>query len=287
METIPDHIWIKDKDYRYVYVNESYYKSRGKTKAQIIGSTLYDLYSKELADFFTEQDRQVFNKGIAIHIPDEYFPDANGAIRRIYTIKTPLKDASGNVTHLVGTARDITELRKMEEKLREAKRLAAIGELAAMVAHDIRNPLQGIAGAAYCLKQHIDIKDEKAKEMLKIIDNCITNSDKIVNDLLEYSRETWVEPTETNLQQIIKIALDTAKVPEYIQVTDLTESSLRITVDPEKVRRVFVNLITNAIDVMPDGGKLTITSKESNSNVEMLISDTGTGMTKETMEKLW
>jgi len=213
---------------------------------------------------------------------------ADGKRLPIETSTTPILSEEGRVVGIQGIARDLTERKKLEERLRNAERLAAIGETAAMVGHDVRNPLQGITGAAYFLKTRLaSSADKKVNEMLEVIDQCVTNADKIVNDLLDYSREVWLERTDNSLQQLVTDALDNVKVPENIQVIDLTEGSLRVTVDPEKIRRVFINLLSNAVDAMPDGGKLTITSKESNGKVEIAITDTGIGMTEEMMGKLW
>jgi hypothetical protein len=77
------------------------------------------------------------------------------------------------------------------------------------------------------------------------------------------------------------------EVPENIEMLDSTEDKLRIQVDVDKIVRVFINIIKNAIEAMPEGGTLTITSKESDGNLEIAFADTGTGMTKEIMEKLW
>jgi len=206
----------------------------------------------------------------------------------IETGATTILSEEGKLVGIQGIARDLTERKKLEERLQNAERLAAIGETAAMVGHDVRNPLQGITGAAYLLKTRLaSSADKKVNEMLEVIDQCVTNADKIVNDLLDYSREVWLERTDNSLQQLVTDALDNVKVPENIQVIGLAESSLRVTVDPEKIRRVFINLLRNAVDAMPDGGKLTITSKESNGKVKIAITDTGIGMTEEMMGKLW
>jgi PAS domain S-box-containing protein len=192
------------------------------------------------------------------------------------------------------TLRDITERKNMEEKLRQysehleelveertrklretqeqllkTERLATIGELAAMVGHDLRNPLQSIKNATSCLKIKLDSElNEATQEILKIIDESIEYSNGIICDLLDYSREMRLELTETMPRLIIRKALSVIKVPENIQMIDSIEDELRIRVDVDKMRRVFVNIIKNAIEAMPEGGKLVITSKESNGNIE-------------------
>jgi len=197
-----------------------------------------------------------------------------------------LKDEEGKIVGLQGAIIDITELRQMEKKLREAERLAAIGETTAMVGHDLRNPLTGITGAVYILKTISNMKeDSKAKEFLDLIERNVEYSDKIINDLLDYSAELRLNLTTTNPKSIITDALRFIAIPGNIQVKDLSRNGTQLIADAEKLRRVALNLITNAVDAMPEGGTLTISSRQSNCDVEIAFSDTGIGMTKETMEK--
>ena len=113
------------------------------------------------------------------------------------------------------------------------------------------------------------------------------HSDKIISDLLEYSREIHLDLRETNAKSITKDALAHAKIPAKIRIVDSTRNQPKILVDADKMRRVFVNLIKNAVDAMPKGGTLRIASKKTDGNLEIIFADTGTGMTKETMEKIW
>ena len=180
------------------------------------------------------------------------------------------------------------QLKEAQEQLLKAERLAAIGEMAAMVGHDLRNPLTGIAGATYYLKTKLGPKmDKKSREMLELVEKSIGYSNKIISDLLEYSKEILLELTETTPKSIIKDALTSIKIPKNTRTSDLTENKPKIKVDAPKIERVFVNIIKNAIAAMPKGGTLTITSKESNGNLQIAFIDTGVGMPKEVMEKIW
>jgi len=180
------------------------------------------------------------------------------------------------------------ELKKSQEQLLKAQRLAVIGELAGMVGHDLRNPLTSIAGAEYYLKKRLGSEEnDKIKEMLELIEKNIAYSNKIINDLLDYSKEIELEPTEIDPKSIMKEALSIVRIPNNIQAINLTENKPKIKVDIEKVERAFVNLIKNAIEAMPKGGTLTIKSRRLNDNLEIAFSDTGVGMSKKTVEKLW
>jgi two-component system sensor histidine kinase HydH len=197
-------------------------------------------------------------------------------------------DADGKPVEVMGYWTDVTELRQIEAELVKSRRFVAIGETAAMVGHDLRNPLQGIAGATYNLKTHLGKRiDSETREALEIIEQDIQHSDKIISDLLEYSREIHLDLRETDAKSITKDALAHAKILAKIRMVDSTRNQPKILIDADKMRRIFVNLIKNAVDAMPKGGTLRITSKKADSKLEIIFADTGTGMTKETVEKIW
>jgi len=179
------------------------------------------------------------------------------------------------------------ELKETQERLLKAERLAVIGQVAAMVGHDLRNPLTGIACATYYLKMKLGSEvDEKTKEMLELIDKDIEHSNNILTDLLEYSKDVHLEIVETNVKSIVSEALSLVRFPKNIQVLDSSQSEPKIKVDLEKLKRVFVNIIKNAVDAMPEGGTLTITSRESNDGLEIAFTDTGLGIPKDVIGKL-
>jgi sensor domain CHASE-containing protein/nitrogen-specific signal transduction histidine kinase len=168
-----------------------------------------------------------------------------------------------------------------------SKRMAAIEELAGMVGHDLRNPLTGINAAAYYIRKKYGSKmDARGIEMLRIIEDDVSYSNKIVNDLLEYSRKIQLRYVDTTTKTLVKEALSLVSIPENIKLIDLTENEIEIAVDSDKMKRVFVNLINNAIEAMPKGGSLTIKSTRVADGVKITFSDTGCGMSKETLNKI-
>jgi signal transduction histidine kinase len=216
------------------------------------------------------------------------FLHKDGTSRWIREEAKVIRDAAGNPVEVMGCWTDVTERKRLEEELAKSQRLATIGELAAMVGHDLRNPLTGIATATYNLKTHLGKRiDGEAKEALEIIEQDIQSSDKIINDLLEYSRETYLDLKETDAKSITKDALVHTKIPAKIRIANSTHNQPKILIDAEKMRRVFINLIKNAVDAMPKRGTLRIASRKSDGNLEITIADTGTGMTRETIDKLW
>jgi signal transduction histidine kinase len=168
------------------------------------------------------------------------------------------------------------------------KRLEGMNEASRMVGHDLRNPLAGIRGATYVLKKNYgENLGEKGNSMLKIIDDCVEYSDKIVRDLLDYSSEIKLDKIKTNPSRLINVSLSTLVMPANVQVINETNDEFSVLVDNGKIERVFSNLIKNACDAMPNGGRLKITSRKVQGQVEIGFSDSGTGMSKEVLQKLW
>ena len=157
-----------------------------------------------------------------------------------------------------------------------------------MVGHDLRNPLTAIIGATYYLRTKLGSRiGKEGKRLLQLIDHSIEHSDKIINELLEYSREIRLELTQTDAKSLTRDALAFVKIPRRIRLVDSTKKEHRIEADVDNMRRVFVNLVTNAVDAMPKGGTLTIASRKSGDNTEITFTDTGVGMSAEVVQKLW
>ena len=304
VDLAPVPIYITSTDSHYRVVNRAWENVMKITQEGAIGRSSEELFPAEVARQFRETDQTVIDSGVPIVIEESVrIPDGQ---HFFHTVKFPLIDASGRVEAVGGISIEITDRKRLEEQLRrhseqleelvkertselqQAQRLATIGELAAMVGYDLRNPLTGIAIATYYLKTRFGNRiDRKGREMLKLIEQDISHSDKIVNDLLEYSRELQLELTLTDPKTIVRDALTRVKMPSKIRVVNSAESHPKIVVDAEKIDRALVNLIINAIDAMPSGGTLGITSQSSKGRLEISISDTGEGITKETLEKMW
>ncbi len=180
------------------------------------------------------------------------------------------------------------ELKQTQTKLVKSERLAAIGELAGMVGHDLRNPLTGIKNSAYFLKKKgKTIGEAQATEMLETIDKCVDYSNKIVNDLLDYSREIRLELHECSPSKLLTESLAMANVPEKIEIIDHLQSDPVLKADADKIERVFVNLMKNSFEAMQNVGTLTIDGKEVDGSLEISFADTGPGIPDEILPKLF
>lgn len=181
----------------------------------------------------------------------------------------------------------LVEIEKKTLQLQKAERFSAIGELATMVAHDLRNPLQGIANAVFYLKRANPSAGAKEKGVLEVIEEDVKYSNKILSDLLDYSRDLRLELKETNPQLLLKQSLSAIMIPENVRVRDESENNPTLRLDVDKIKRAFVNIISNAIDAMPNGGSLLIQSRESDHRVDFIFADSGVGIEKESLGKLF
>ncbi len=184
--------------------------------------------------------------------------------------------------------RDIRERKALQEQILKTQRLEAIKQFATMVAHDLRNPLAGIRNAAYYIKMKLKDRGEPTlKEALEIIDREVIFANDIVNDLLDFASEKPLELKESNINEIIEEELLLAQVPENVKIVKKLTPVPKIRVDANRIRRVFKNIIENAIQAMPKGGKLIIHTRRSGNFIEITFRDTGVGISEEDMKKLF
>ena len=156
-----------------------------------------------------------------------------------------------------------------------------------MVGHDLRNPLQSISGATYFLeKKFAPNMDNKEREMFDVIKTGIKYSNSILTDLLEYSRELNLQIESIMLKKLIEDALTLVNIPQNIQIVDKSEQ-IPVKVDVNQAQRALVNLIENAVEAMPEGGRMTIEGEKVDGRVEIRISDTGAGISRDSLEKIW
>jgi PAS domain S-box-containing protein len=177
---------------------------------------------------------------------------------------------------------------KRTGELQEAERMAAIGELAAMVGHDLRNPLTGIMGAAYFLKKkYASINESDTDKMLDIIERNVEYSNKIIKDLLDYSKKIQPGLHRMSLKGIVGDALESFEIPENIVVDQTELSMVEVEVDPQMMKRVLINMLSNAVDAMPEGGHIRIESHERGDKLEISLTDTGKGIPEDVLKQIW
>jgi signal transduction histidine kinase len=187
-------------------------------------------------------------------------------------------------------------LNDYQHRLRESERMATIGQTSAMVGHDLRNPLQVVYLLSARLKKRIELIRDRLEEAdvkeLEFIEDKMKSQtvymDKIVSDLQDFSKTVNVKPEDTDLEQIAVDVIASIQVPENVNISvnfDVMLHSLHA--DGGLLRRVFTNLITNAVQAMPDGGSLVVEGSVVNEMAKVVVSDTGVGISEEDMSKMF
>lgn len=290
VSTMLDSLILADLKGRIISVNRSLVELTGFEENEIIGKSVKEMIEKRSnidENLFENLQDELKVEGKIKNLEFK-FRTKSGEEKTDVISSSIVRNKQGQEIGIAIILHDITERKKMEQKLVKAERFASIGELAGMVGHDLRNPLTGIRGAVYYLKtKHAATLDEKDKAMFETIEKSIEYSNKIINDLLEYSREINLMREKTTPKMFLANAISLVQIPENISVIDATEDKPIIQVDVNKMNRVFINLIKNAFDSMPNGGTLTIKSEDTNDRVTFSFIDTGIGMDQETLKKIW
>jgi len=189
----------------------------------------------------------------------------------------------------------VQRLKENEEQLIQAEKLTSLGQLAASIAHEVNNPLAGILVYTQLLAKNINsdkFSKEAALDYLTKMENELTRSTRLIRNLLDFARQSPPALREVNANEVLERALDLAAHSaelQHIQVIKELDPSLpTLMADFDQLQQVCTNLIINAIQAMPDGGKLTIhTSADSDGQLRIAVQDTGCGISKENQRKLF
>ena len=235
----------------------------------------------------------------------------NGVPIIVEVATTVIRGKKSERKDIVISLRDITERKKLESKLevyakdlerlieqrtkqlRDAERMAAIGATAGMVGHDIRNPLQAIVSDIYLLSSTVaSVQDNEARnegeESLESIRKNVDYINKIVQDLQDYSKTIIPASKKVNFEDICKATMQECAIPDNIIASCKIEDSVRIIAsDPDLIKRILTNLVSNAIHAMPNGGKLQVSAYKEDSDIVIAVEDTGVGIPEENRTKLF
>jgi PAS domain S-box-containing protein len=211
-----------------------------------------------------------------------------------------LTDGENNILGAVEVFFDLSKLKELEKEITRVRTLAALGEMAATVAHEVKNPLGGIRGFADLLDRDLEKSDPRKKSVEKIMEG-VETLDRIVVSLLNYTKPIRLNFHEVEFISFVDEAIkffeiDIGREKRKIHVErKYPKKELLCRIDPEQFRQVILNLLHNATQAMPKGGEIVVQVSEIRSKGEnekekrvvLKISDTGMGMSKATLEKLF
>lgn len=285
LQASPDAIMVFDLEGKVIECNSRVSELSGYQKQELLGrSSLEFIPQRSRERFFKEIQPLSENRPVQCEV---YLVKRDGSESPVEFSANVVRDENDRTIGVVAIIRDLSEKKQLEQQLIKSQRLAAIGELAGMVGHDIRNPLAGIRNAVYYIKKKcIGCHDPQVPAMIAIVNKSIDHANSIVNDLLEYSREPHLDRVQCTPKMLLNTALSMVKVPENISLIDETDG-INLMVDEAKVVRVFVNLMKNAIDAMPEGGTLKVKNILQNEFAVISFKDTGIGISEEQMQKIF
>jgi PAS domain S-box-containing protein len=213
-------------------------------------------------------------------------PQLQGTVRDITEREKSKKKLQDKIKELSATTED---LRNTQERLSRSEKLAIIGKLAGIVSHELRNPLGVIKNVVYFLNMRLGKeKDEKVKKHLDILKEEVNVADKIITNILDFVSHSKLSRENADIGDIIKKAIDDTFLQENIVVqVDLDKDLPKITMDALQVRQVFLNLIVNAAQAMPDGGTLKIAATTDGEFIIVDVSDTGCGIDEQHLEAIF
>ncbi len=290
IESIRSGLVTTDLDGTIYIYNRTAEEITGYEAAQVHGKNISHLLGNIEAQTAMALDAAKNDEHSPRFETDIFTPEGIG-LRIGYGI-APLVSENGETTGLIITFQDLTEMRSMEESIRRKDRLAAVGRVAAGLAHEIRNPLGAMRGAIQVL--HPSFAKESSQAQL--MDIVLRESDRlntIITNFLLYARPKVSDFEKTDLCQLIQDAVTLLRLSPDIRanheiVESIPEEKIFAFADPVQLKQVFWNLARNALQAMPNGGKLTIhLQKVAQGRLQITFADTGCGMSPNQVERLF
>ncbi len=300
VEGIGDGIYTLNAAGVFHFMNKIAAARMGGKPSDFSGHSIYEYYPDKVVKPLMLLVNKVIKDGNSREIDAEI--EVNGAMKNFNVGIHPLKNERGEITLTLHIAVDTSERVKLEEQLRQAQKMEAVGNLAGGIAHDFNNLLSVIRGYSFLLLQEEKLEDSIYKS-IKEIDMAGERAQNLTRQLLAFSRKQMLKPKVMNLNTHINEIKTMLKrlIPENIEVKFELDSELNhIFADPGQMEQVIMNLMVNARDAMPVGGCLTIKTanallpqklvnkdEDNNMFISISVTDTGIGMTKEVQQKIF
>jgi two-component system sensor histidine kinase HydH len=244
-----------------------------------------------VVDFKTSGICKTLTDSISVLEHEIYHSKKSGQIVPLALSATPIRNSNGRCEGAVIVLRDLTEIKQLEEKVKRTEKLAAIGELAAGVAHEIRNPLSSIRGFAQFLKQAL--KDRpKEQEYAQTMVNEVDRINRVVTDLLTFARPMAAKLAPTDVTELVEHAVrlvqpeaESCQAGIQMKVSDLSKLPL----DANQMTQALLNLLLNALQAVSQGGHVDIGAElnASDSKLRFWVEDDGPGISKDKIEKIF
>jgi two-component system sensor histidine kinase AtoS len=280
-----------DPDARVTSWNRAAESIYGWTADEIVGRSgrvLHPPGPEAQEDF--DRTESIVRSGRAVRDHEVEHLHRDGRRIAVRITRWPIVDAAGEYLGSTGIVRDVSRIKEMEAKLVDAERLAAVGELAASVAHEIKNPLAGIRGACEIISELVPTDDPR-HELSVEVHRQIDRLDRTLRDLLLFSRPpaTRLEPADLHgaVDHVLSVLLGDAQARGVVVERRYAEPMPRILLDAQQMEQVFFNILLNAFQAMNYRGTATITTEADDGQVRVRIRDTGPGIPPENADKIF
>lgn len=278
---------ITDNQDAIKYANQKFCDITKYSEEELMGKTHYSLLNSGYhTEEFFQEIREYIKQG-KVWKGEICNKAKDGRLYWVDCTIVPFKDRNGNTFQHFSIQHDITEQKHTEEMLRKTEKLSLVGELAAGIAHEIRNPLTTIRGFIQILDH---FSDEKKYLYSKTILEEIDRINFIVNEFMVFAKPHTVQFNTCNLADIIRnvvYLLNAEAAMKNVEITeDYHQNDILIYGEKNQLAQVFLNMLKNAIDALPNGGKINISSSLYEGNAMISIRDNGIGMSPEQVSKI-
>ncbi|MFN2289611.1 MAG: PAS domain S-box protein [Anaerolineae bacterium] len=291
-ENIHEVFWLIEPDSGHLlYVSPAYEAIWGQSRDRLYDDATSFLHAVHEDD--RQRIREIWEQGWQSRGVEFRLLRPDGTLRWIRARAFPIQDSQKRVYRIAGIAQDVTEQKQAQESLVQTERMGMAAQLAASLAHEINNPLQSVVG---CLDLALEALDA-GREPRKYIDVASKASERaarVVAQLRELHRRSRLEEKQvTNINHLVDNVLTLSQKRcrlSSVEVVWQKDPDLpQLELMPDAMQQIFLNLITNAIDAMPDGGRLQVSAERTAQppGVHVAFADTGTGMPPEVLERLF
>jgi two-component system sensor histidine kinase PilS (NtrC family) len=267
-----------DRAHTLTALNQAAERLVGRPAAEAIGRPWADLFGDRVP--LDAIERTIADHPLASARHETTLVRRHGADVPVRLTFSALHAADGSRLGLIGVLEDLTEMRDMERRVRQADRLATLGRMAANIAHEIRNPLASVTGAVEALAS-AQASGEERDRLLLIVARESGRLDRIITDFLEYARPGGGAPATTDVAQVIDdvlVLLEHRELPPGLEITRAFPASLPWRLDGHQFRQAVWNLCLNAVEAMPGGGELHVAASVDAGGLRIAVTDTGEGI---------
>jgi len=288
LESLTTGVIVVDENTRITTFNKTAGIILGMTAGQCLNQPLADTGIQPLAEL-------VQSSGGQTRMEDHEITTRDQRQVHIRLSASPVQDPAGHRMGTVLILQDITQLKRLEEEAQRNQRLRAMGEMAAGIAHEIRNPLGGIELFASMLKKDL-AQDPEKRPLTEHIISGVKNMDRIISSLLLFAKSPEPSRQQCNLNHLLKDIVNASadfQCPDNVKIHhDLAVGEAVAAGDEELLRQVFLNFIRNAVQAMPDGGSLRLTTQtgntaDSRSHITVTVADTGVGIAAQDQKNIF